>query len=87
MGCALPSGDLPDVPPVQSEEERELSEPLVQQRPTVNEDQGAARARGDEVGADHRLAHAGRRDEHACLVGEQRARRCFLDLGQRATEA
>ena len=61
-------------------------------RPTGRAGAGGGRGRAccgplrDEVGADDRLADAGRRDEHADVVREQRARRLSLDRRQLALE-
>jgi hypothetical protein len=43
-GRALRPPDLSDVLPIEPQEQRKLSEPVVEQRSAVNEDQGAARS-------------------------------------------
>jgi hypothetical protein len=52
----------------------------------VDQDQRAARARGDEVCPDHRLADTRRRDEDAGVVGHERSRGLLLDRRERSLE-
>jgi hypothetical protein len=67
----LRARDLADLLRVDTEKERELREPLIEQRSTVDEDQRTARSRRDEVCADHCLADARWRDKEASIVGQQ----------------
>jgi hypothetical protein len=78
----LARSDLPDFLRLDAEEQRELRQPLVEKRAPVDQDQRAATAVGHEVRADDRLADAGRRDEHADLVLEQRVRGLLLNWRQ-----
>jgi len=67
-----PRGDLADLLRLDAEEDGELDDPLVEQRSAVDQDQRAARARGDEVRPDHRLADARRTLRLAIPVPEVR---------------
>jgi hypothetical protein len=52
----------------------------------VDENEGVRLARGDQVGAYHRLANTRRRDEDAGVVDEQRIHRLLLKRSQRSLE-
>ena len=60
---------------------------MVEKRATVDQDQRAAAAFGDEVRADDRLAYAKRRHEHANVVPEQRTRGLLLYRRELAAES
>lgn len=70
----LRAGNLPDVLWVNAEKKSKLRKPLIEQRPTVDQNQCAARWGRDEIGADDRLANSRRCDENAGVVREQRLR-------------
>jgi len=78
--------DLADIPGLDAKEQRELADPLVEERSPVNQDQCARPSDRDEVGADHRLADAGRRYEHPRVVGEQGFHGPRLDRRQGAVK-
>ena len=79
---AFPAADLADGLGLDAQEERELGAPLVEERPAVHQDERAAAPLGDQVRPDDRLADAGRGNEDADLVGEERAGRLLLDARQ-----
>lgn len=64
--------DLSDVSWIDAEEDRELRDPLIQQRLPVDKDQRATGPRRDEIGADDRLTDARRRDEDTDVMREDR---------------
>ena len=69
------------------EEQRELRHPLIEQRLAMHEDERAPATRRGEVGADDRLPHARRSDEHTEVMCKQGLRRLLLDGGQMPVEA
>jgi hypothetical protein len=83
---ALSPADATDGLRIDSEEQRELGHPLLQQRRAVHQDDGVPSARCDQVSADHRLPRTGRRDQHAHVVSEQTPRRFLLHGRQTARE-
>jgi hypothetical protein len=78
--------DPPDLRGVQTEMQRELLDPLVEERLPMDEDEGRTGASRHEPGTDHRLPSAGRRDEDSGLVLEERVRRLGLAYGEPAPE-
>jgi len=86
VGLSLASADPPDFLLPEAQEHRQLRDPLVEERPSVNHDQGASSSLGDEVRAQHGLADAWRCDEHADFVIEKGPCRLLLDGGQLALE-
>ena len=74
MGFFLPPPIRPISFSLDAEEHRELGEPLVEELLAVHEDERAPPALRHEVGAEDRLADAGRRDEDAGVVLEEGAR-------------
>lgn len=83
---ALPAADLTHAFRIDSQEERELRHPLVEQRSPMNEDECAPRALRDDVGADDGLAHARRRDKDAYVMSEHRIRGLLLQGCERPSE-
>jgi hypothetical protein len=67
---AFAATDLTDAALIDTEEHRKLRDPLVEERLPVNEDQYATRTLRDQVGAEYRLANAGRTNENADVVRE-----------------
>ena len=82
----LPAANLPDRRLLDPEEHRELHLPLIQERPPVDEHQGAAPALGREVDTEHGLPHAGGSDEHAGVMLEEGLGGVFLEGGQLSVE-
>jgi hypothetical protein len=70
VGSAFAATDLTDAALIDAEEHRQLRDPLVEERLPVNEDQYATRTLRDQVGAEYRLANAGRTNENADVVRE-----------------
>ena len=79
--------DSTDVLLVDAEEHRKLCDPLVEVRPPVHEDEGAAAPLGDEVRSQDGLADSGRRDEDADVFLEENLRCLLLDRRERALES
>ncbi len=84
---ALPRPDLADILGVDTEEQRELCEPLVEQRLPVHEDERAATTFRDQVRAEHGLADAWRRDECTDFIRQEGAGGLPLDVGESALKA
>ncbi len=71
---------------IDSEEHRELRDPLIEKGLAVDEDQRAPSALRDQVGAENGLPDAGRADEHANVMRQQRVDRLLLYGGEVAVE-
>ena len=71
---------------IDSEEHRELRDPLVEKVLAVDEDQRAPSALRDQVGAENGLPDARRADEHAKVMRQQRVDRILLYGGEVAVE-
>ena len=78
VGLAFPAADSPDLSLLDTEEDAKLRDPLVEEGPTMDEDERAAASPCNEVGAKHGLSDAGRRDEDAHVVLQERSRRLGL---------
>src|SRR5260370_15500320 len=70
---ALAASDATDLLLIDAEEHCQLRDPLLEKWLAVNDDQSAATAFGDQIGAEHGLADAGRSDEHSGIVHEERS--------------
>jgi hypothetical protein len=84
IGLLLSATDLTDLPWVESEEQGELSTPLVEQWHSVHEHQGAALSCRYDCGPDHGFPNPRWSNEYAGVVGEELAEGCLLDFGQLA---
>ena len=84
---AFPAPYSTDVLLVDAEEHRKLCDPLVEKRPTMHEDEGAAASLRDQVGAEDRLADPGRRDEDPDVFLKEDLRGLLLDRRERALES
>jgi hypothetical protein len=83
---ASAAASLPDLLRVETEEGFELRAPLVEQRLAVGEDQRRQLPFRDQRARHHRLAAAGRCDEHTALVGEHGFERRLLERRQFCVE-
>jgi hypothetical protein len=81
-----PPPDPSDLGGGHAEKERELRHPLFEQGAAVNQDERASASLRDEIGPNHRLAHARWSDEDAQVVLEQRPGRLLLGGRQLAVE-
>jgi hypothetical protein len=86
IGFLLSGTDLTDLVGVESEEQGELSTPLVEQWHSVHEHQGAALSCCYERDPDHGFPNPRWSNEYAGVVGEELAKGCLLDFGQLALE-
>src|SRR5262245_5033773 len=83
----LASSDYTDLIGFDTKKERQLSQPLVEQRLPVDRDHGAAPARGNEVCADDGLPDSWRSNEDADVVLEQGIGGLLLDCRQAAVKS
>lgn len=84
---SFPTSDPTDVLFVDAKKHAKLGNPLVEQRPPVHEDEGAAASLGDEVRSQDSLADSGRRDEDASVFLEKNLGCLLLDRRERSVES
>ena len=63
---------------VDRQKQGQLRYPLIDQWPTVDENQRVPLSRADQIGSDNGLSDAGRRDEQSRLLGEEAVNRLLL---------
>jgi hypothetical protein len=83
----LSATDSADLDRVRIEEERELVDPLLEERASMDENERAHFPRGDDGGPHDRLSSAGRSDEHTELVRQHRLHGRLLFGRQHADKA
>ena len=75
VGLAFPAPDLTDLFCVYTKEDRQLRDPLLEERLTMDQDQSIAGALRDEIGPKDRLPDARRSSKHAGVVVQGGRRR------------
>jgi len=83
---ALAPADSPNGLTINAEEHGQLVHPLIEQRLTMDKDERASSTLRHQMGADYRLASAGRRHKNAYIVCQQRPRRPMLRRCELAIE-
>jgi len=68
---ALSGTDLADVLGLDAEEQRQLRDPLVEERLAVNQNQRVPASRSDKIGPNHSLADTRRCDEDTSLMRKE----------------
>ena len=84
VGSSLPRPDLANLLDVDTEEERELGQPLVEQGLAVHEHERAAGPLRDQVRPDDGLADPRRSNEGTSLMRQEGANGLLLNIGQSA---
>ena len=87
LGLALAAADDADLLLRDAQELRELRDPLVEERLSVDQHERRDSTFRDQVGGEDGLARPGRRDDDADVVGEDRLGGATLHVEQLAAEA
>src|SRR5580658_9615974 len=83
---ALTAADATNVLLVDAQKHCQLCDPLCKKWPPVDDDQGASRALGNEIGSEHGLSDSRRPNEHSGVMVKERVGRLALGAGQIAVE-